>query len=83
MRYEVIQSKLWRNRRTGGSASLFGAVPWVREQDAHEWYIEMTGWTVRNPHTGEVGIGRMPWATKDEATAFADKYPPPRSRMGD
>lgn len=83
MKYEVIESKLWRNRRTGGSASMYGALPWTKEAEAKDWYIDTTGWTVRNPFTGEVGVGRVPWKTREEAQAFADKYPPSRSCIGD
>lgn len=82
MKYEVIESRIWRNRRTGGTASTYGALPWTVESEAHDWFIDTTGWTVRNPHTNEVGVGRVPWKTKQEAQAFADKYPPPRTPMG-
>lgn len=83
MRYEVIESKVWRNTVTGQTASIYGACPWVSPADKPYWVIEVRGWTVRNPYTGEVGIGRQPWATKEEAQQWADTHTPNRTLMYD
>lgn len=70
MQYEVIEAKLWR-RDDGASASIYGAVPWVHEGERARWKIETVGYTVRNPLTGEVGVGRPACTTREEAQALA------------
>lgn len=30
-------------------------------------------WTVRDTESGRIGCGRIPWTTKDEAQAWANK----------
>jgi len=37
------------------------------------------GWTVRNPRTGQVGIGQPPCATEAEAVALAARLGRPSS----
>jgi hypothetical protein len=46
---EVIESKRWKHKATGATASLYGAVPWSgapgdRKED---WQLENVGWTIR------------------------------------
>jgi hypothetical protein len=72
MNYEVIPSRVWI-RDDGARASIYGAVPWVGDAEKARWKIVDQGWTVRNPRTGEVGVGRPPSATKEEAEALAAK----------
>ena len=81
-KYEVIPAVLWR-RDDGASASIYGALPWRSEAEKARWKREEVGFTVRNPHTNEVGIGRAPWATRGEAEAFAAKHLPSRICIGD
>lgn len=77
--YEVVQSVVWLNTRTGAKASIYGAVPWLRPQDKADWTTKQEGWTVRNPNTGQVGIGRPPCATFQEAEALAKRLGRPSS----
>jgi len=83
MEYEVIEAKVWKNKVNGRKASIYGAVPWRSDKEKKEWELVVTGWTVRNPHTNEVGIGHLPWKTKKEAEEFAKKYKPSRFLMYD
>lgn len=81
MRYEVIESKVWE-RDDGRKASIYGALPWppgASEQEQARWKIVSQGWTVRNPLTNEVGVGRPPSPTKELAQALADKLGRPSS----
>jgi len=80
--FEVIESRVWKHT-SGRTASIYGACPWVAQSDAPNWQIVTRGWTVRNPHTGEVGACRPPFATKEEAQAFAERVQPSRSGYGD
>lgn len=79
--YEVIESVHWRNVLNGRTASIYGAVPWRSDNEAKEWTRQTRGWTVRNPNTGEVGIGRPPCATYAEACELALRLGVP-SRIG-
>jgi hypothetical protein len=77
-KYEVIESKVWL-RDDGKRASIYGALPWNSEAEKARWQMVSQGWTVRNPFTGEVGVGRPPSATKELAQALADKLGRPSS----
>ncbi len=70
---EVIPAKRWRNR-DGRTASLTGAVPYVRDAEAEGWTIEQWGWTIRHPD-GTQGLGRAPFATEGEARAWVAAHP--------
>lgn len=76
MRYQVIEAKVWR-RDDGAQASSYGACPWVSEAERPRWTLVSVGWTLRNPASGQVGIGRPPCATRAEAQALADKLGTP------
>jgi hypothetical protein len=82
MKYEVVESKVWKHKVTGRLVSLHGASPWENPADRANWEITVTGWTVYNPLTGEYGIGRKPWATRFEAQQFADSNIAPRIGIG-
>lgn len=82
MKYEVIPAMLYR-RDDGRTASPYGASPWTSEAEKARWTLEQCGWTVRNPHTGIIGVGRLPWATQGAAEMFAEDHAPPRSSPGD
>jgi len=69
----VIPSKRWVNRKTGRTASIYGAQPWSSPVEEADWEIETVGWTVRDNVSGTVGIGRIPWTTQEEAQAWVDK----------
>jgi hypothetical protein len=83
-KFEVIESRIWRNA-AGRAASIYGAAPWLSEAQkiGEGWEIVSRGWTVQNPHTGQVGICRAPWATREEAESFAANNHPPRTGYGD
>jgi hypothetical protein len=71
---EVIESKRWKHKESGATASLFGAVPWSgapgdRKED---WQLEGVGWTIRWDD-GTVGIGRQPFKSKAEAEEHLEK----------
>lgn len=83
MKYEVLKSVCWVHVPSGNTASIYGAVPWTRDSEKKNWQHLDQGWTVRNPYNGTVGVGRIPWKTKEEAQAFADSNTPPRISMGD
>lgn len=80
--FEVIESRAWVHT-SGRRASIYGAAPWTHPGDAPNWSVQSQGWTVRNPHTGEVGACRKPFATKQEAEAFAAAHVPSRIGYGD
>ena len=73
-RYTVIESRRWKNQETGATASPYGACPWVSDSDRENWTMETVGWTVRNNQEGTIGVGRLPWKTREESQAFADKW---------
>lgn len=82
--YEVLRAVVWRNVLTGATASIYGAVPWRSANERNAWTMTETGWTVRNPLTGQVGIGRAPCKTFAEANALALRLGrPSRSSIGD
>ena len=82
--YEVIESWRWENLFDGRKASIYGAVPWQTREEEKEWRKVKVGWTVRNPLTGEVGIGRPPCKTFAEACELALKLgKPSRINIGD
>lgn len=78
-RYEVIPSRVWQ-RNDGARASIYGALPWVHPAEEKRWRMIEVGWTVLNPLTNEVGMGRPAFETREQAQAFADQLGAP-SRM--
>jgi hypothetical protein len=72
-RYEVIESKCWRHT-SGRAASIYGACPWLCDAERPEWSLEVRGFTIRDNLTNTVGLGRVPWSTREQAQAFADKH---------
>lgn len=62
----VVESRMWVNQRTGATASLFGAVPWMSESERADWTVVTRGWTWELAN-GTVGLGRVPAKTKAEA----------------
>jgi hypothetical protein len=77
---EVIEARQWRhtgnavNPATNRTASPYGSAPWVSENDRSAWTLEVTGWTIQHPD-GTIGLGRQPFASKEEAQAWVDKNP--------
>ena len=71
-KYEVVPSRIYL-RDDGAKASIFGAVPWVSEEEKARWQVVQQGWTVYNPNTGQYGVGQPPCATEEQAQALADR----------
>lgn len=65
---EVIESKSWKHKDSGSTASLYGAVPWsgAPGDEKSDWVLETVGYTIRWDN-GTVGIGRMPFKSRKEA----------------
>ena len=80
---EVIERKIWRNARTGATASIYGAVPCYAAQDEAEWKIESCGFTWRDTRDNTVGLGRVPVATREEAQAIADAVNARRAKIAE
>ena len=69
---EVIESKVWRHKTTGRTASIYGACPasYTPGDMQEDWEIVTRGYTWRvTDHTGRitVGLGRQPVATREAA----------------
>lgn len=79
-KYEVVESYVLVHKQTKHRISQFSVLPYGRNED---WELEPTGWTVFNPFTNQHGVGRVPWKTREEAQAYADKYRPSRIGIGD
>jgi hypothetical protein len=74
---EVIESKHWKHKLTGATASLYGAVPWsgAKGDKKEDWELVSTGWTIR---WADGTIGRMdgkpPFHSKGEGEAYLEKF---------
>ncbi len=66
MRYEVIESKVWIGPNDQ-KVSIYGSVPYTSEADKKLWSIKTIGYTVYDNVRNTVGVGRVPWKTKEEA----------------
>ena len=71
-RGEIIESRRWKNARTGATASIYGAVPWTRQGDRDDWEVETVGYTIQW-EDGTIGIGRAPFPTREEAEAWLER----------
>lgn len=72
-RFTVREHRRWRNTATGATASIYGANPyWGADPGA--WIVESAGFTIADSHTGTVGCGRPPSATREDAQALADTF---------
>lgn len=69
---EVIESRRWKNTKTGRTASLYGAVPWSGENDG-TWIVETVGYTWKLDN-GTIGLGRTPAKTRDEAVKIMNEF---------
>jgi hypothetical protein len=67
MKYEIVESKKWVNTITGATASIYGSVPYLSDNEKINWEIVTVGYTIRNNDTGAVGLGRKPFKTMYEA----------------
>lgn len=70
-RYEVVTARLWR-RDDGRTASVYGAVPWTSLTEKVRWQVVDVGFTIYDARRNTYGIGRVPFATREEAQAWVD-----------
>lgn len=70
---EVIESKHWRNKVTGQTASIYGAMPYASSADKANWELATGGFTWRNDN-GTIGLGRVPAKTREEALEVMRKF---------
>jgi hypothetical protein len=68
----IIEAKQWRRKHTNVTASIYGAVPWTSLSDAHNWIVEVKGYTWVTDQ-GTIGLGRMPAKTMQEAIEVMNK----------
>lgn len=64
---KIISSKVWINRVTGETASIYGCLPY----ESPNWELFTRGYTTFNDN-GTVGNGQKPFKTLAEAQ---EKYP--------
>lgn len=65
--YEVVKSFVLKHT-SGKTASPYGAAPL-----GDGWQMVHVGWTVKNPLTGQVGIGKPACKSFHEASMLANK----------
>ena len=70
---EVIESRAWKHKKTGATASIYGSVPWCNDLEKENWEIVSRGWTWRLDN-GTVGFGRMPEKTREAALEFMNQF---------
>ncbi len=73
----IIPSRRWKNTRTGQTASIRGAVPYLSLKDQRDWNVETSGFTVRITETNgnvTVGAGRSPFSTLEAASEYVAQY---------
>lgn len=70
---EVIESRVWKNSKTGQRASIYGAVPWVFGPKPPEWNVVAQGYTLAMSN-GTVGYGRPPLPSREEAQKVMDNW---------
>ena len=74
---KVIPRKMWKNFKTGRTASLRGAVPFTNSQSQRDWSVEQFGYTVQVNRDGLIttGLCFLPFnASKEEALSHALEY---------
>ena len=74
---KVIPRKMWKNSKTGRTASLRGAVPFTDSKSQRDWSVEQFGYTVQVNRDGltTTGLCYLPFnASKQEALAQALSY---------
>lgn len=58
----------------GRRASIYGAVPWTSDAGKADWSIIETGFSIQHPD-GTIGLGRVPFKTREDAQAWVDTHP--------
>jgi hypothetical protein len=77
-RITVIESKVWEDGDTGRRVSPYGVLPYHSDN----WKLVSTGWTTLDNNTGQVGTGRVPCKTREEAEVLATKLNSIMSQSG-
>lgn len=62
----VVESKVWRNKVTGQTASIYGSCPWRSPGEEEQWEIVVRGYTLAMSN-GTIGYGQPPMKTREEA----------------
>ena len=73
----IIPSRRWKNSRTGQTASIRGAVPYLSLNELRDWNVETSGFTVRITETNgnvTVGAGRPPFPTLEAASEYVAQF---------
>jgi hypothetical protein len=70
---KVIEAFVWLHT-SGRRASVYGACPWHSDAEKMDWAMACDGFTILHPD-GTIGIGRPPFATREEAQAWVDANP--------
>ena len=74
---KVIPRKMWKNSKTGRTASIRGAVPFTDSRSQREWSVEQFVFTVQVKRDGLIttGLCFLPFnASKEEALSHALEY---------
>lgn len=66
---EVIESHSWVQEGTNARASIYGCKPL-----GEGWSVQPNGWDIAWTGDGTVGRCKPPFATKEEADAFAKEW---------
>ena len=77
MQIEIVKRKVWKNKLSHRTASLYGAVPWQTFNEKMDWEVVERGWTVKfTSRNGSVtyGCGQPPFETLEEAEEFCKKH---------
>jgi hypothetical protein len=69
---DVIPARIWYNKKTGVTASIYGSAPWVSSGEKKDWRILRRGYTWKWEN-GTVGLGRTPATTLEEAVEIMRK----------
>lgn len=73
MRYEVVVSRRWLNSITGRTASIYGSCPYYNSKDKKNWSIVEVGFSIRDNKTNTIGLGKIPFPTRELAEAQVQK----------
>lgn len=68
--WEVIERKKWVNKHTKQETSIYGSVPYTNEEEKQNWFIKVSGYTLKNNLHNTVGAACVPlggFATLQEA----------------
>lgn len=78
-RYEIVPSRFWKNKITGSTASLYGAVPYTNEADRQNWEIVSNGfvWKDRKTNTYHGQSGQTELQVAERLSRFTNDFAKP------